>query len=165
MHQNPCEYCSSDVPTLYVYPMEKHELDLVTSTCTLSCNAMLHDCTRHIYMQRLCFRTRHSAQIGRKPWAANLRPPLTQDVLRAKGTQDGDVTWSQTPNPKGGLHVHLRPTRRVFALGINPMDWDSFHRKRTRTALHTRGATYGVVPIPLSFLQVDVDFRKLLARP
>jgi hypothetical protein len=27
--------------------MEKHELELVLSTCTLSCNVLLHDCTRH----------------------------------------------------------------------------------------------------------------------
>jgi hypothetical protein len=27
--------------------MEKHELELVTSTCTMSCNVLLHDCTRH----------------------------------------------------------------------------------------------------------------------
>jgi hypothetical protein len=28
--------------------MEKRELDLVTSNCTMSCNALLHDCTRHV---------------------------------------------------------------------------------------------------------------------
>jgi len=27
--------------------MEKHELELVTSTCTMYCNVLLHDCTRH----------------------------------------------------------------------------------------------------------------------
>jgi hypothetical protein len=27
--------------------MEKHELELVTSTFTMSCNVLLHDCTRH----------------------------------------------------------------------------------------------------------------------
>jgi hypothetical protein len=27
--------------------MEKHELELVTSTCTMSCNVLLQDCTRH----------------------------------------------------------------------------------------------------------------------
>jgi hypothetical protein len=27
--------------------MEKHGLDLVTSTCAMSCNVMLHNCTRH----------------------------------------------------------------------------------------------------------------------
>jgi hypothetical protein len=27
--------------------MEKHELAFVTSTCTMSCNVVLHDCTRH----------------------------------------------------------------------------------------------------------------------
>jgi hypothetical protein len=36
-----------DVPTLYVLPMEKHELELVTSTCTMYCNVVLQDCTRH----------------------------------------------------------------------------------------------------------------------
>jgi hypothetical protein len=34
-------------PRLYVRPMEKHELELVTSTCTMPCNVLLHDCTRH----------------------------------------------------------------------------------------------------------------------
>ena len=34
-------------PRLYVRPMEKHELAFVTSTCTMSCNALLQDCTRH----------------------------------------------------------------------------------------------------------------------
>jgi hypothetical protein len=34
-------------PRLYVRPMEKHELELVTSTCTISCNVLLQDCTRH----------------------------------------------------------------------------------------------------------------------
>jgi hypothetical protein len=28
-------------------PMEKRELELVTTKCTMSCNALLHDCTRH----------------------------------------------------------------------------------------------------------------------
>jgi hypothetical protein len=32
---------------MYVLPMEKHELDLVTSTYTMSCNVLLHDYTRH----------------------------------------------------------------------------------------------------------------------
>jgi hypothetical protein len=27
--------------------MEKYELELVTSTFTMSCNVLLHDCTRH----------------------------------------------------------------------------------------------------------------------
>ena len=27
--------------------MEKHELELVTSICTMSCNVLLHDYTRH----------------------------------------------------------------------------------------------------------------------
>jgi hypothetical protein len=27
--------------------MEKHELELGTSTCTISCKVLLHDCTRH----------------------------------------------------------------------------------------------------------------------
>jgi hypothetical protein len=43
----PSLICGSDVPTLYVLPMEKHELELVTSTCTMSCNVLLHDCTRY----------------------------------------------------------------------------------------------------------------------
>jgi hypothetical protein len=36
-------------PRLYVRLMKKHELELVTSTCTMSCNVLLHDCTRHKY--------------------------------------------------------------------------------------------------------------------
>jgi hypothetical protein len=32
---------------MYVLPMEKHELDLVSSSCTMSCNVLLQDCTRH----------------------------------------------------------------------------------------------------------------------
>jgi hypothetical protein len=43
----PLLNCSSDEPKLYVLPMEKHELELVTSTCTMSYNVLLHDCTRH----------------------------------------------------------------------------------------------------------------------
>jgi hypothetical protein len=27
--------------------MEKHELELGTSSCTMSCNVQLHDCARH----------------------------------------------------------------------------------------------------------------------
>jgi hypothetical protein len=38
---------SSDVPMLYVLPIESHKLELVTSTCTMSCNVLLQDCTRH----------------------------------------------------------------------------------------------------------------------
>jgi hypothetical protein len=34
-------------PRVYVRPMEKHELELVMSTCTMSCNVLLRDCTRH----------------------------------------------------------------------------------------------------------------------
>jgi hypothetical protein len=34
-------------PRLYVRPMKKHELDLVTSTSTMSCNVLLQDCTHH----------------------------------------------------------------------------------------------------------------------
>jgi hypothetical protein len=34
-------------PRLYVRPMEKHELAFVTSTCTMSGNVLLQDCTRH----------------------------------------------------------------------------------------------------------------------
>jgi hypothetical protein len=40
-------------PRLYVRPLEKHELELVTSTCTMSCNVLLHDCTSHTE-ERLC---------------------------------------------------------------------------------------------------------------
>jgi hypothetical protein len=36
---------------MYVLPMEKHELELVTSTCTMSCNVLLHDYTRRAYDQ------------------------------------------------------------------------------------------------------------------
>jgi hypothetical protein len=31
--------------------MEKHELELVTSTCTMSCNVLLHVFTRHIMVE------------------------------------------------------------------------------------------------------------------
>jgi hypothetical protein len=34
-------------PRVYVRPLEKHELAFVTSTCTMSCNVLLHDSTRH----------------------------------------------------------------------------------------------------------------------
>jgi hypothetical protein len=34
---------------MYVLPMEKHELELVKSTCTMSCKVLLHDCTRHTH--------------------------------------------------------------------------------------------------------------------
>jgi hypothetical protein len=30
---------------MYVLPMEKHEMDFVTSSCTMSCNVLLHDYT------------------------------------------------------------------------------------------------------------------------
>jgi hypothetical protein len=30
-----------------VLPIEKHEFELVTSTCTVSGNVLLQDCTRH----------------------------------------------------------------------------------------------------------------------
>jgi hypothetical protein len=40
---------NTDVLTLYVLPMEKHELELVTSICTMYCNVTLHNCTRHIF--------------------------------------------------------------------------------------------------------------------
>jgi hypothetical protein len=32
---------------MYVLSMEKHELDLVTSICTMSCDVMLQESTRH----------------------------------------------------------------------------------------------------------------------
>jgi hypothetical protein len=35
-------------PHLYVRPMEKQEMELVTSTYTMFCNVLLRDCTRHI---------------------------------------------------------------------------------------------------------------------
>jgi hypothetical protein len=43
----PLLSCSSDVPTLYILPMDKHKLELVTNTCLMYCNVLLHDCTRH----------------------------------------------------------------------------------------------------------------------
>jgi hypothetical protein len=44
--------------------MEKHELELVTSTCTMSYNVLLHDDTRHIH-NRLTLKggTDHSLQL------------------------------------------------------------------------------------------------------
>jgi hypothetical protein len=35
-------------PRLYVRPMEKHELELLTSAFTMYCNVPLQDCTRHM---------------------------------------------------------------------------------------------------------------------
>jgi hypothetical protein len=33
---------------MYVLPMENHELELaIASTCAMSCNVVLQDCTRH----------------------------------------------------------------------------------------------------------------------
>jgi hypothetical protein len=32
---------------MYVLPMEEHELEFVTSTCTMFCNVLLQECTRH----------------------------------------------------------------------------------------------------------------------
>jgi hypothetical protein len=49
--QLPSLNWSSDIPTVYVLPMGKHELELVSSTCTMACNVMLHDYTRHIYVR------------------------------------------------------------------------------------------------------------------
>jgi hypothetical protein len=39
-------------PRVYVHPLEKHELESVTSTCTMSCNVLLQDCTRHTSLVR-----------------------------------------------------------------------------------------------------------------
>jgi hypothetical protein len=36
---------------LNVLPMEKYKLELVTSTCAMSGNVLLHDCTRHIIVE------------------------------------------------------------------------------------------------------------------
>jgi hypothetical protein len=40
----PSLNCSCDVPTMYVFQVEKHELELVTSACRMSCNVFLHEC-------------------------------------------------------------------------------------------------------------------------
>jgi hypothetical protein len=85
--------------------------------------------------------------------------------MRAKATQDGDASGGQIPNPKGGLNVQFRPTRRALRVGHQPSGPRLLYRKRTRTSLHTRLAIYGVVPTPLSFLQDDADFRNLKSRP
>jgi hypothetical protein len=55
----------------------------------------------------LRFHALPSAQTGRKLVATNLRPPPTQQVMRAKATQDGDAPGSKTPSPKWGLYVQL----------------------------------------------------------
>jgi hypothetical protein len=51
-------------PRVYVRPMEKHELELVTSTCTMSCNVLLHDCTRHIGSAKLEGKLRRNDTVG-----------------------------------------------------------------------------------------------------
>jgi hypothetical protein len=73
-----------------------------------------------LYMQRLRLQTLPSSKAGQQPMAANLRLTSTQQVLRAKAIQDGDSIGGPTPNPKGGLHVHLRPARRVLRAGHQP---------------------------------------------
>jgi hypothetical protein len=60
----------SDVPTLYVRPIEKHELELVTSTCTMSCNVLLHDYTRYKIVTNVLFLC-----------AAHLLPCMHLDIL------------------------------------------------------------------------------------
>jgi hypothetical protein len=91
--------------------------------------------TRAFDMQRLRFQTFPSPKAGRQPSADNLRPPTTQQVLRAQATQDEDATRGKTPNPKGGLHLQLRPTRRVLRAGHQPSGPRLLRRKRTRTTL------------------------------
>jgi hypothetical protein len=83
-----------------------------------------------------------SAKTGRKLVAVSLRPPPTQEVLLEKATQDGGAIGSQTPNPEGGLHVQLRTTRRVYALGINPTDRDYF-------IVNVRGQLYRLAGLPI----------------
>jgi hypothetical protein len=54
----------------------------------------------------------------------------------------------------------------VYGLGINPTDHDYLlHSERARKALPTRRATYGVVPMPIQFLQDDANLRKLSTTP
>jgi hypothetical protein len=87
------------------------------------------------YLWRLHFQTPPSAKTMRKLVAANMRPPPSQQVQRAKTTQDGDGTRSQIPNPKGLLHVQFRPMRRVLRDGHQPSGPILLQRKRTRTSL------------------------------
>ena len=46
-HQHHYNIAVATYPRVYVHPVEKHELVSVTSTCTMSCNVLLQDCTRH----------------------------------------------------------------------------------------------------------------------
>jgi hypothetical protein len=117
-----------------------------------------------LYLQRLRFQILPSAKAGKQPLAANLRPMTTQQVSRTKATQDGDATRGQTPNPKGGLHARLRSARRDLRDGHQPSGPRLLHHNRTRTCLHTRGATYGL-HVPRLLLQNNDDFRKLPSRP
>jgi hypothetical protein len=133
MHHNPYEYCSSDVPTLYVRPMEKYELKLVTSTCIVSCNVLLQDCTRHNIF------TSHSVKIripGRpnqgmprnRGWAANpntsdsRRPfivprfPLNFTVVNTSFGPRGAFStgYLSTFKPLKPYMINTRPTRKAL---------------------------------------------------
>jgi hypothetical protein len=64
--------------------MEKHELELVTSTYTMSCNVLLQDCTRHTRTLQIL-----TDQGGRRE--ADLRglSSFTKAVTRTRGCELG----------------------------------------------------------------------------
>jgi hypothetical protein len=53
--------------------MEKHELELVTSTCTMSCNIQLHDCTRYTREYEELSRNGENASCGCEKGRLTLR--------------------------------------------------------------------------------------------
>jgi hypothetical protein len=62
--------------------MEKHELELVTSTCTISCNVLLQDCTRHSYVRMQHFVRRSTFVPFRRFWG-DVRRELMQRLSAA----------------------------------------------------------------------------------
>jgi hypothetical protein len=49
-------------PRVYVRPMEKHELELLSGTYTMYYNVLLHDCTRHTTHAKLVARRRRQSK-------------------------------------------------------------------------------------------------------
>jgi hypothetical protein len=85
----PLLNCNSDVPTLYVLPMKKHELGLVSSTCAMSCNAILHDCTRHTHVIITTFSPprspRHTYLLAHARHATSSAHKLTRTLVEQHG--------------------------------------------------------------------------------
>jgi hypothetical protein len=59
------------------------------------------------------------------------------------------------------MRVQLRSTRRLLRARHYHSGPRLIHRTLARTALPTRGVTYGMVPIPLLFLQNDANLCEL----